>query len=58
MMMMSLQEAHRAATPLGRLGTPSDIASVVAFLSSDDSGFVTGENHLVNGGCTLGTSRL
>mmetsp|Transcript_8908 Transcript_8908/g.21479 ORF Transcript_8908/g.21479 Transcript_8908/m.21479 type:complete len:253 (+) Transcript_8908:58-816(+) len=51
-------EAMRAATPLGRLGTPEDIASAVAFLASEDAGFITGENLLVNGGCTMLCSRL
>jgi 3-oxoacyl-[acyl-carrier protein] reductase len=32
-----------ASTPLGRLGTPADIARVVVFLASDDSAWVTGE---------------
>jgi 3-oxoacyl-[acyl-carrier protein] reductase len=32
-----------AMTPLGRLGTPDDIADVVAFLASDDARWVTGE---------------
>lgn len=31
-----------AATPLGRIGQPDDIASVVAFLASDDAGWITG----------------
>jgi 3-oxoacyl-[acyl-carrier protein] reductase len=39
-----------AMTPLGRLGTPSDIARVVAFLASDDSGWLTGEIILASGG--------
>ena len=37
-------------TPLGRLGTPEDIAKVVAFLASDDSGWLTGEVILASGG--------
>ena len=37
-------------TPLGRLETPEDVARVVAFLASDDAGFVTGESLAVNGG--------
>lgn len=37
-------------TPLGRLGQPSDIASVAVFLASDDSGWVTGEQIRAGGG--------
>ncbi|ADG69776.1 short-chain dehydrogenase/reductase SDR [Planctopirus limnophila DSM 3776] len=37
-------------TPLGRMGTPQDIAKVVAFLASDDSGWLTGEVILASGG--------
>jgi 3-oxoacyl-[acyl-carrier protein] reductase len=39
-----------AMTPLGRIGTPSDIAKVVVFLASDDSGWLTGETILASGG--------
>ncbi len=39
-----------AMTPLGRIGTPQDIARVVAFLASDDSGWLTGEVILASGG--------
>jgi 3-oxoacyl-[acyl-carrier protein] reductase len=38
------------ATPLGRLGTPADIARVVVFLASDDSAWVTGEVIRASGG--------
>lgn len=38
------------ATPLRRTGTPEDIASVIAFLSSDDAGFVTGQTLYARGG--------
>ena len=37
-------------TPLGRMGTPSDIAKIVTFLASDDSGWLTGEIILASGG--------
>ena len=37
-------------TPLGRLGTPEDVACAVRFLCSDEAGFVTGEVLLVDGG--------
>lgn len=46
-------EAQReliARTPLGRLGTPEDIAEVVAFLASDAARWITGEILGVNGG--------
>lgn len=39
-----------ALTPLGRLGTPKDIAKVVSFLASDDSAWLTGEVILASGG--------
>ena len=39
-----------AQTPLGRVGQPADVAPVVAFLSSPDSGWVTGEILHVAGG--------
>lgn len=39
-----------AMTPLGRVGTPADIAKVVAFLASDDSGWLTGEIIQASGG--------
>ena len=37
-------------TPLGRVGTPSDIAKVASFLASDDAGWLTGEIILASGG--------
>jgi acetoacetyl-CoA reductase len=39
-----------ALIPVGRLGRPEDIARTVAFLASDDAGFVTGATVTVNGG--------
>jgi 3-oxoacyl-[acyl-carrier protein] reductase len=39
-----------ALTPLGRIGTPEDIAKVVAFLASNDSAWLTGEIILASGG--------
>ncbi|WP_328467373.1 SDR family oxidoreductase [Actinoplanes sp. NBC_00393] len=46
-------EAYRRDVPLGRMGTPAEIADVVAFLASADSRFVTGERITVNGGYTM-----
>jgi NAD(P)-dependent dehydrogenase (short-subunit alcohol dehydrogenase family) len=37
-------------TPLGRLGTPEDIAGIAAFLLSEDAGFVTGSTIVADGG--------
>jgi 3-oxoacyl-[acyl-carrier protein] reductase len=39
-------------TPLGRLGTPTDVAGPVRFLLSDDSAFMTGQVLVVDGGIT------
>jgi 3-oxoacyl-[acyl-carrier protein] reductase len=43
-------EAFIARTPLGRIGTPEDVALVVAFLASDDARWVTGARVLASGG--------
>ncbi|MFT3833506.1 MAG: SDR family oxidoreductase [Micropruina sp.] len=40
--------------PLGRMGTPDDIAGLVAYLASDAAGFVTAQRVSVNGGHTIG----
>jgi 3-oxoacyl-[acyl-carrier protein] reductase len=38
------------ATPLCRMGSPLDVAAAVAFLSSDEAGFITGQMLGVDGG--------
>ena len=42
--------AWRQITPMGRWGTPTDVANAVSFLLSDRSSFITGEVLAVNGG--------
>ena len=37
-------------TPLGRHATPDEIANLVAFLTSEEAGFITGSLHLIDGG--------
>jgi 3-oxoacyl-[acyl-carrier protein] reductase len=43
----------REKTPLGRLGTPEEVANVYLFLASDDAAFVNGATLSVDGGVTL-----
>jgi len=38
--------------PIGRLGTPTDVAKGIVFLASDDAGFMTGAGRVVDGGIT------
>ena len=44
--------ADAAQQPVGRVGTPMDIAAMVLFLCSDKAGFITGENICIDGGMT------
>ena len=45
--------ARSARVPIGRLGTADDVANVVSFLAGDQSGYVTGQEILVDGGVTM-----
>ena len=44
--------ADAVQQPVGRVGTPMDIASMVLYLCSDAAGFITGENICIDGGMT------
>lgn len=41
-------------SPMGRMGTPEDVAKAALFLASDDSAFITGQVLVLDGGMTLG----
>jgi NAD(P)-dependent dehydrogenase (short-subunit alcohol dehydrogenase family) len=45
--------AAGARIPMGRIGRPQDIAAVVAFLLSDDAGYMTGQSLAANGGAIM-----
>lgn len=48
-----LRVAFTRAVPLGRLGRPDDLPGIIAFLSSDDAAFITGQVISVSGGLTM-----
>ncbi|KQZ14141.1 oxidoreductase [Mesorhizobium sp. Root554] len=43
-----------AAHPLGRIGEPEEVAELVAFLASPRAGFITGSDHVIDGGLIAG----
>jgi 2-keto-3-deoxy-L-fuconate dehydrogenase len=49
----AVRDAFVARQPMGRLGTPEEIARLAVYLASDESSFTTGAIHLVDGGWSL-----
>ncbi len=47
-----LRDIDHAQHPAGRVGRPNDIASLAWYLCSDEAGFITGQNFIVDGGMT------
>ncbi len=46
-------DALRRAVPMRRLGRPEDVAAAVAFLTSEEAGYITGQTLSVSGGLTM-----
>ena len=44
--------ALSATQPIGRMASPDEVASLATFLCSDEAAFITGSNHLIDGGFT------
>ena len=49
----AMTEGIRSMVPLGRFGTPEEVAAVACFLLSDDASYVTGSDYVVDGGMTM-----
>ena len=48
-----IKEQMKSFIPLGRLGTPDDVANLVCFLASDEAGYITGQTFNVDGGMVM-----
>ncbi|WOI55387.1 SDR family oxidoreductase [Palleronia sp. LCG004] len=48
------QKAFIARQPMGRVGTPEEIANLAIYLGSDESSFTTGHAHVIDGGWSVG----
>ncbi len=48
------RKAFNARQPMGRIGTPEEIAHLAIYLGSDESAFTTGQAHVIDGGWAVG----
>jgi NAD(P)-dependent dehydrogenase (short-subunit alcohol dehydrogenase family) len=53
-----LRDRVLAAMPMGRFGEPAEVADLIAFLSGDGSGYITGQEIAIDGGLGLNTFTL
>jgi NAD(P)-dependent dehydrogenase (short-subunit alcohol dehydrogenase family) len=49
-MTLGYREMVRPLIPLGRIGEPAEIAGLVAYLASEEAGFITGASYTIDGG--------
>ena len=48
-----VKEQFVARQPMGRLGNAEEVAALATYLASDDSGFTTGQFHIIDGGICI-----
>ncbi|MEP3275426.1 MAG: SDR family oxidoreductase [Stappiaceae bacterium] len=49
----AVRQAFTDRQPMGRLGTPEEIAALACYLASDEASFTTGQTHSIDGGWTI-----
>ncbi len=52
------ERRYLAAVPMGRFGQPDEVAAAIAFLLSEDAGFITGQTLYADGGASIGKAPL
>ncbi len=52
------RETIESGTPMARVGQPADVSETIAFLLSDRSGYMTGQNLVIDGGSMLNSAQM